>query len=321
MTSHPTDPRIGGRALTLNLRYTAASDVGMLREENEDSAYAGAHLVAVADGVGGNVHGEVASAVAIATLASLDKSLPADELAGCLRTAVQEIDQALQQMVDSDSSLEGMSTTLTALLFSDGRCCLGHIGDSRAYLVRDGMLRQVSRDHSLVQTLVDEGKITQEQAAVHPQRSVILQALNGRGSARADIDLSDAEAGDRWLLCSDGLSDYVSGDAILETVTGSADLDAMAARLISLANAAGGPDNITCVLADVVDDAAQDTPLTVGAAAFPAPAQAADEPTSPLRRRWWQSLLGDRTARVDGSAPPSATTDDENPTPAPDTHR
>lgn len=309
--------------MTLNLRYTAASDVGMLREENEDSGYAGAHLVAVADGVGGNAHGEVASAVAIATLVSLDTSLPADGLAGALRATVQEIDRALQQMVDADSALEGMSTTLTALLFSDGHYCLGHIGDSRAYLLRDGELRQVSKDHSLVQTLVDEGKITREQAAVHPQRSVILQALNGKGSARADVDLRDAEPGDRWLLCSDGLTDYVRADAILETVTGSADLDAIAARLVSLANAAGGPDNITCVLADVVEGAAQDTPLTVGAAASPAPtpAEAADEPTAPLRRRWWQSLLGDRTAKVDGSAPPSATTDDENATPAPDPHR
>lgn len=256
--------------MTLAIRYAARSDVGLLREGNEDSAYAGPRLLAVADGMGGHAHGEVASAVAISTLAPLDDDIPGADLTGALEAAIRDANATLHQMVGEDPTLEGMGTTLTAMLWSGSRVGVAHIGDSRAYLLRDGDLYQITRDHTLVQQLVDEGRITMEEAATHPQRSLLLRALDGRGEVEPETNLREARLGDRYLLCSDGLSTVVSADTLLRTLSTVPDPEQATRELIDLANRGGGPDNITCIVADAVESGTgpvPDRPVVAGAAA------------------------------------------------------
>jgi PPM family protein phosphatase len=250
--------------VTLVLRYAARSDRGLVRANNEDSVYAGARLLALADGMGGHAAGEVASQLVIAALAHLDDDEPGGDLLSKLNQAVHEGNSAIAAHVDADPELEGMGTTLTAILFAGNRLGLCHIGDSRGYLLRDGELTQITKDDTFVQTLVDEGRITAEEAHSHPQRSLIMRALTGH-EVEPTLTVREAKAGDRYLLCSDGLSDPVShetiGDALaLEDVAASAD------RLIELALRGGGPDNVTVVVADVVDyDYGQTQPILAGA--------------------------------------------------------
>jgi protein phosphatase len=253
--------------MALTLRFSALSDVGLLRQNNQDSAYAGPRLLVVADGMGGHVGGDVASSVAVATLASLDEDPPGADLLDRLGGAVRSANEALREMVSNDPTLEGMGTTVTALLRAGSRFGLVHIGDSRCYLLREGELVQVTHDHTFVQRLVDEGRITAEEASHHPQRSLLIRALDGRGDVELDLSIREARAGDRYLLCSDGLSGVVSEETIRETL-GEGDPDAVADALVQLALRGGGPDNITVVVADVVDveDLPSDIPTVVGAA-------------------------------------------------------
>ena len=248
--------------MTLALRYAVRSDVGLLREGNEDSAYASPSLLAVADGMGGHAAGEVASAVAIASVAALDGSVRGGDLLGALKEAVHSASDTLHQMASADPAVEGMGTTLTALLWAGQGYALCHIGDSRGYMLRDGELYQITHDHSLVQSLVDEGRLSQEEAATHPQRSLILRALDGRGEAEPDLSMRKAMLGDRYLLCSDGLSDVVSAETLHHTLSTIPDLDDVTVQLIELAIRGGGPDNITVVVADVVDDETDTRPPT-----------------------------------------------------------
>jgi protein phosphatase len=241
--------------MTLALRYAVRSDVGLLREGNEDSAYAGPHLLALADGMGGHAAGEVASAVAISALAPLDDDVPGRDMLGALANAVAKANIKLQDMSAADPSMEGMGTTLTAMLWSGARMALCHIGDSRAYMLRDRDFYQITRDHTLVQSLLDDGRISPDEAATHPQRSLILRALDSRTDAEPDLSMREARAGDRYLLCSDGLSDVVTEETLHRTLAAIADPDEAVIALIDLANRAGGPDNITCVVADVIDSA------------------------------------------------------------------
>ncbi|MDP9221096.1 MAG: protein phosphatase 2C domain-containing protein, partial [Actinomycetota bacterium] len=189
--------------MSLTLRYAARSDVGLLRDGNEDSLYAGPRLLAVADGMGGHAAGEVASAVTIAALAPLDEDVPGADLLAALRTGVESANSQLREMVSADPALEGMGTTLTALLWAGARLGLVHVGDSRAYLLRDGELHQITHDHTLVQTLIDQGRIRPEEADAHPQRSMLTRVLDGRGDTAADLSVREARAGDRYLLCTD----------------------------------------------------------------------------------------------------------------------
>jgi PPM family protein phosphatase len=241
--------------MTLALRYAVRSDVGLLREGNEDSAYAGPHLLALADGMGGHAAGEVASAVAISALMGLDDDVPGLDMLGALADAVAKANAQLHDMSAADASVEGMGTTLTAMLWSLPRVALCHIGDSRAYMLRDGELYQITRDHTLVQSLLDEGRISQDEAATHPQRSLILRALDSRTDAEPDLSIREALPGDRYLLCSDGLSDVVTEETLHRTLLAIPDPDEAVVQLVELANRAGGPDNITCIVADVLDTA------------------------------------------------------------------
>ncbi|KRD07771.1 serine/threonine protein phosphatase [Mycobacterium sp. Root265] len=250
--------------MTLVLRYAARSDRGLVRANNEDSVYAGARLLALADGMGGHAAGEVASQLVIAALAHLDDDEPGGDLLNKLNVAVHEGNSAIAAHVEADPELEGMGTTLTAILFAGGRLGLVHIGDSRGYLMRDGELTQITKDDTFVQTLVDEGRITAEEAHSHPQRSLIMRALTGH-EVEPTLIMREAKVGDRYLLCSDGLSDPVSHDTIAEALQIPDVVDA-ADRLIELALRGGGPDNVTVVVADVVDyDYGQTQPILAGA--------------------------------------------------------
>lgn len=250
--------------MTLVLRYAARSDRGLVRANNEDSVYAGARLLALADGMGGHAAGEVASQLVIAALAPLDDDEPGGDLLSKLEAAVKEGNAAIAEHIQADPELEGMGTTLTAILFAGNRLGLVHIGDSRGYLLRDGELTQITKDDTFVQTLVDEGRITAEEAHSHPQRSLIMRALTGH-EVEPTLIMREARAGDRYLLCSDGLSDPVSQDTILEALKLPDPGDA-ADRLIELALRGGGPDNVTVVVADVVDyEYGQTQPILAGA--------------------------------------------------------
>ena len=286
--------------MTLALRYAVRSDVGLLREGNEDSAYAGPHLLAVADGMGGHAAGEVASAATITTIAPLDAEDPGPDLVGALADAVATANLRLQELIISDPAIEGMGTTLTALLWSEGYAALCHIGDSRAYLLRDGQFIQITHDHTLVQSLVDEGKITEDDVATHPHRSLLLRALDGRTIAEPDLAPLETYPGDRYLLCSDGLSGVVTEQTLHQTLASVRDPDKAALRLVELAIKGGGPDNITCIVADVIDTHSSRVPPTwqpvfAGAAANGAPAD--------LRPSARQNSPATRAMRLSRTAP------------------
>ncbi|MEV7093008.1 PP2C family serine/threonine-protein phosphatase [Amycolatopsis sp. NPDC051045] len=251
--------------MTLVLRYAARSDRGLVRSSNQDSVYAGPRLLALADGMGGHAAGEVASKVVIASLAPLDDDEPRDDLLAQLREAVANGNAAIAELVSQDPDLDGMGTTLTAVLFAGTRLGLVHVGDSRAYLLRGGQFAQITRDDSFVNELLEQGRITPEEAAVHPQRSLLLKALTGH-EVEPSLTVREARAGDRYLICSDGLSGMVSDETLAEAVQ-IPDPQQCADRMIELALKGGGTDNVTVIIADVVDvDFGEDAPIVGGAA-------------------------------------------------------
>jgi serine/threonine protein phosphatase PrpC len=250
--------------VTLVLRYAARSDVGLVRSNNEDSVYAGARLLALADGMGGHAAGEVASQLVIAALAHLDDDEPGGDLLAKLDSAIHSGNSAIAAQVEMEPDLEGMGTTLTAILFAGNRIGMAHIGDSRGYLMREGELNQITKDDTFVQTLVDDGRITKEEAHSHPQRSLIMRALTGH-EVEPTLTMREVRLGDRYLLCSDGLSDPVSDETIQDALK-IPDVTDAADRLIELALRGGGPDNVTVVVADVVDnDYGPTQPIIAGA--------------------------------------------------------
>ncbi len=233
----------------LGIRYAARTDTGIVRTSNQDAAYAGSRLLAVADGAAGP-SGDRASAAAIDALKPLASAgLPAADLLNALADAVGQADVTVQGMAaEGDEPV----TTLTALLWSGSELAVVHIGDTRAYLLRDGELFRITDDHTYVQSLVDEGKLSPEEAASHPQRALLVRALGSPGQAQVDISLRSAAAGDRYLLCSDGLSAVVDQAAIRSALEAAAEPEQVVQQLIDLAYGAGAPDNIACVVADVV---------------------------------------------------------------------
>ncbi|MFJ8360589.1 Stp1/IreP family PP2C-type Ser/Thr phosphatase [Streptomyces sp. NPDC093984] len=261
--------------MSLSLRFAAGSHKGMIREGNEDSGYAGPRLLAIADGMGGQAAGEVASSEVISTIVALDDDIPGSDILTSLGTAVQRANDQLRAMVEEDPQLEGMGTTLTALLWTGQRLGLVHVGDSRAYLLRDGVLTQITQDHTWVQRLVDEGRITEEEATTHPQRSLLMRALGSGDHVEPDLSIREVRAGDRYLICSDGLSGVVSHQTLEETLASYHGPEETVQALIELALRGGGPDNITVIVADVLDldtgdtlaGHLSDTPVVVGAVA------------------------------------------------------
>jgi protein phosphatase len=288
----PSPAASGAIAAPLAIRYAAASDIGRVRARNQDAGYAGPRLIAVADGYGPG--GDRASAAVIDALRRLEAAdsaaadsagsaaaqvagsaeapnvLPAD-LLNVLSDAVSAATASVRSIAESDPGLADSGSTLTAMLLSGSRLALVHIGDSRAYLYRDGGLFQVTHDHSVTQLMIDSGRLTAEEAGSHPQRSLLVRALGataddvraeGIPDAQAaeagtpDLSLLDARAGDRYLLCSDGLTRVVPVAAIRETLGAVAlSPEEVVARLITLANEAGGPDNIACAVADITEAA------------------------------------------------------------------
>ncbi len=252
--------------MALTLRYAVRSDRGLVRNNNEDSVYAGPRLLAIADGMGGHAGGEVASKIVIGALEELDEDRPIADLITALRNTIDDATASLAQAVADNRELSGMGTTLTAIRFAGSRIALVHVGDSRAYLMRGGQLSQITHDDTYVQSLVDSGKLTAEEASHHPRRSMILRALDG-SAVDPDISIREARLGDRYLLCSDGLSDVVTASTLLEALSEGSPQEC-ADRLIELALRGGGPDNVTCIVADVVDPAhGDDRPIVGGAVA------------------------------------------------------
>ncbi len=262
--------------MSLSLRFAAGSHKGMIREGNEDSGYAGPRLLAIADGMGGAAAGEVASSEAISTIVALDDDVPGSDLLTSLGTAVQRANDQLRMMVEEEDPSSGMGTTLTALLWTGQRLGMVHVGDSRAYLLRDGVLTQITQDHTWVQRLVDEGRITEEEATTHPQRSLLMRALGSGEHVEPDLSIREVRAGDRYLICSDGLSGVVSHQTLEEALASYQGPEETVQNLIELAlRGGGGPDNITVIVADVLDldtgdtlaGQLSDTPVVVGAVA------------------------------------------------------
>ena len=286
--------------MSVAVRYAARTDVGLVRSRNEDSGYAGPHLLAVADGMGGHAGGNVASSLVLARLAPLDgDSHGADDALELLADTVAEANRSLARAMDRDSGLHGMGTTLTALM----RCgstglALVHIGDSRAYLLRDGRFTQITSDHSFVQSLAE--------AEHHPQRSLVTRVLTGAPEDEPDLSMRQARLGDRYLICSDGLSDYVGRDTIEEVVRAGDSPNDTASRLVDLALRAGAPDNVTCVVGDMVDASDGSTqPVVVGAVAERRP-----EHTQPLTLNPAQKAAALRRTVVGG---PAELDDDDEP--------
>jgi protein phosphatase len=248
LTTGPDGP--GKDTAMLELRYSAHSDTGRVRPANQDTAYAGTRLLAVADGFG--PAGAPASSAAVEALRFLDTDeIPSGGVLDVLEDAVRGAEQAVRDVADGSDEV---GTTLTALLWTGSRLALVHIGDSRAYLLRDGELFRITHDHTMVQSMVDEGRLAPEEAASHPERALLLKALTGGGSsASPDLRLHDTRAGDRYLLCSDGLSGVVPEHRVRELLAAPQSPGETVRALVGAANAAGGPDNVSCVVADVVE--------------------------------------------------------------------
>jgi serine/threonine protein phosphatase PrpC len=260
------------------LRFGARSDRGAVRPVNQDSAYAGPRLIVIADGMGGMAAGDLASRLTIAAVAPLDRAAtaraaedPADTLVDQLRAAAEDANRRIRDEVAANPALEGMGTTLTAVLLAGGKISMVHVGDSRAYRLRGGELHQVTKDDTYVQMLIDEGAIGPDEAAVHPHRSVVTRALQGR-QVEARYSVRPAVAGDRYLLCSDGLSEAISADEVAATLRAYPDQQTCADQLVALALYHGATDNVTVIVGDVIEGTHSDQhPIIDGAAAVREP--------------------------------------------------
>ena len=259
--------------MALALRYAARSDLGLgPKSRNEDSGYAGPHLLVLADGMGGHAAGDVASSMIVGHLAPLDgESIRADVAMPRLEQAIREANENLRSAMREDPDLAGMGSTAIAMLRSGNKLVMAHIGDSRAFLLREGVLSQITKDHSFVQQLLDDERITPEEAVDHPQRSLVTRVMTGQPEDEPDLSVRELKPGDRYLLCSDGLSDFVRGEVIQEILSEARTAEEAAERCIAVALKAHARDNVTVVVADVVDldtaPAPTTVPQVVGAAA------------------------------------------------------
>ncbi|MFG2426114.1 MerR family transcriptional regulator [Streptomyces sp. NPDC048448] len=246
------DPARPPTAKPLGIRYAALSDTGLARASNQDTAYAGPRLLAVADGCGSL--GAPAGAAAIDALKPLETdSIPAGDLLNVLEDVIEQATQAVRDIAGNGTSPEDTGTTLTAMLWTGSQLALVHIGDSRVYLLRDKELFQITHDHTVVQSMIDDGRLSPDEAASHPQRSLLIRALGQGADTTPDIRLHDAQREDRYLLCSDGLSTIVPAQAIHRALAEITEPEEAVRELVHLANNSGGPDNISCVIADVIE--------------------------------------------------------------------
>ena len=236
--------------MTLYLRWAAVTDQGRVRSSNQDCYYAGGHLLVVADGMGGMAAGDVASRIAVEAMTSLDVAIDNEHQMDALHKALEVANGKIAETVAEEAAFQGMGTTLTAVIFSGDRAALAHVGDSRAYLLRDGRLNQLTKDDTYVQMLVDQGLIRPEEAGSHPRRAVVTQALQGEPVSPSYV-IVEPVAGDRWLLCSDGLTTVVSTEQIEAELLAQSDPQAAAEALVRLALEGGGPDNVTVIVADL----------------------------------------------------------------------
>ena len=261
----------------LFLYSTTVSDVGTVRANNQDSSFAGEHLVAICDGMGGHAGGDTASTIAIRSLAHIereDREQDVAAIASMMETSVMAAHDAIVGKARHERKLSGMGTTVTAVALVDDYWVLSHIGDSRAYLLRDGALCQVSQDHSYVQHLINTGRITEQEAKNHPQRNVVMRVLGDFDiDPHPDIAVLKAHPADRWLLCSDGLCGVLENSTIADALLSMSNLTECAQRLVSMALRAGSTDNVTAVIADATlaldvhaFDLPHQTPLVGGAA-------------------------------------------------------
>nr|WP_307037981.1 PP2C family serine/threonine-protein phosphatase [Arthrobacter sp. B3I4] len=273
------------------MRFAARSDVGRVRSKNDDSAYVGLHLAVVADGMGGHAGGDVASGATVLDMIHLDRDdydAGTGEADTVLADEIQTANSLLSELVHMNPKLAGMGTTVTALLLAGGKLHFAHIGDSRAYRLRNGKFEQVSVDHTFVQRLIDEGRLRPEEAETHPHKNVLMRVLGDvDASPELDLDVLDVESGERWLLCSDGLN-YVAGHVVERTVRETKDLRECAEILVDLTLEAGSPDNVTVVVVDIAEQtpddvstaAVQVVPRPPAAAAALPPALAAKPPAA-----------------------------------------
>jgi protein phosphatase len=250
----------------------AASHVGKIRTNNQDSGYAGHTLFVVADGMGGHAGGDVASAIATKRIMEADKGyLSAQDAEFALQAALIAANSQLAETVFEHAELTGMGTTVSAMVVLHDQVAIAHIGDSRIYLLRDNELSQITTDHTFVQRLVDSGRITEAEAMVHPRRSVLMRVLGDvEASPEIDTSILATRAGDRWLICSDGLSGVVSNTGIGNALKSSLDAQAVADRLVKESLDGGAPDNVTIVIVDIGEDVErQGDPVVVGSASAP----------------------------------------------------
>ncbi|QOD03575.1 PP2C family serine/threonine-protein phosphatase [Pseudarthrobacter sp. BIM B-2242] len=242
----------------LIMRYSARSDVGRIRAKNDDSAYVGRHLAVVADGMGGHAGGDVASAATVLDMLHLDHGDYHGDALTVLADEIQTANSLLSELVHINPKLAGMGTTVTSLLLAEGKLHFAHIGDSRAYRLRDGEFEQVSVDHTFVQRLIDEGRLRPEEAETHPHKNVLMRVLGDvDASPELDLDTLDVKPGERWLLCSDGLN-YVAGHVVERTVRETKDLRECVETLVDLTLEAGSPDNVTVIMLEIVEETHDD---------------------------------------------------------------
>ena len=296
------------------LRYAAMSDVGPVRKNNQDSGYAGPYLLIVADGIGGQAAGDLASSVVVQTVRRLDA--PTDDVLKALAGAVHRANDRLAEMIEDDPTVDGMGTTLTAALVEGNRIGVAHVGDSRGYLLRGATLTRLTTDHTFVQSLIDEGRITEVEARTHPHRSLIMRALDGRHTVEADLQVIELYPDDRILLCSDGLSGYVD-EATIAATLGTGTIEEATTRLVQLALEARTTDNVTCVVGELVPDTdirtenGTSTGAHASTASDPGTASGTDtggDPAEPLDRSQSEPLLVGAAAAgpVAVSGPPTA---------------
>ena len=267
----------------------AATDTGRVRDGNEDAYALSASAWVVADGMGGHAGGDVASSVTVGRMVALDGESHGGDALALLAATLRDANTELRRCTADDPTLAGMGTTTTALMRYGNKLALAHIGDSRAYLLRGGELTRITHDHSFVQSLIDEGRITAEEAEHHPQRSVVTRVLTGDPDDEPDLSVREARVGDRYLICSDGLTDVVRDATISETLAEQADPAGAADAFVAMALRGGGRDNVTCIVAHVIDvareaDVGTTTPQVVGAAAVHGTATSSASASTPAAK-------------------------------------